>query len=218
MTIVRIDPPPPPKKKFWPAAINFAFDAAKLLTAGPAQLLADKAIATAQAQPWKDDKYRPFIATEYDTDTGKVTLDSSTIVTNRDWQRLANNYGRQITALQLVADTGQIAPGLDRAYRPAAEAILANRSKPLPETPPVAIIPPGGYAGFSQMTPASKLALNGGLLRSVKRYAGGKRKRKAKASGGKRKKRASGKRRGKKLVKGSAAAKRFMANLRRKRK
>lgn len=218
MTIVRIDPPPRPRKNFWTSAFGFAKDAVTLLTVGPAQLIADKAISAARSIPYKDPKYRPFIATEFNTETGRVTLDSSTLVTDRNWQRLANNYGKQITALQLVADTGQIAPGLDRAYRPAAEAILANRSTPQPETQPVAIIPPGGYAGFSQMTPASKLALNGGLLRSVKRYAGGKRKRKTKASGGKRKKRASGKRRGKKLVKGSAAAKRFMAALRRKRK
>lgn len=75
-------------------------------------------------------------------------------------------------------------------------------------------VPPGGFAGFSGMTAASKAAM--GMIR---RAAGGRKrkKRKSKKTGAKRKKRAS-KRKGRKLVKGSAAAKRFMANLRRKRK
>jgi hypothetical protein len=39
-------------------------------------------------------------------------------------------------------------------------------------------IPPGGFAGFAQMTPASKIALGGG----VPRASGPRRRRKAKAS------------------------------------
>lgn len=76
-------------------------------------------------------------------------------------------------------------------------------------------IPPGGFAGFSQMTPASQRALfpakrggNGGTRRkrsTVKRAVKRTVKRAAKAKAGR-------------LVKGSAAAKRFMANLRKKRR
>jgi hypothetical protein len=40
-------------------------------------------------------------------------------------------------------------------------------------------IPPGGFAGFAQMTPASKLALGGGMRPA---RSGGTRRRKAKAS------------------------------------
>jgi len=77
------------------------------------------------------------------------------------------------------------------------------------------VVPPGGFAGFAQMTPASKAAQGfNRLIRSVKKRT----RRKKKSAGGKRKRKASGKRKGRKLVKGSAAAKRFMANLRRKRK
>lgn len=76
-------------------------------------------------------------------------------------------------------------------------------------------IPPGGIAGFSQMTPASRIALTGTSGRASRR----KRRKKAKQalrrarSGVKRAPRAA-----RKLVKGSAAAKRFMARLRAKRK
>lgn len=80
---------------------------------------------------------------------------------------------------------------------------------------PMGIIPPGGYAGFSQMTPASRLA----LTRGVRGGGSGRRKkrRKTKTKTTKRRKKRSG---GKKarLVKGSAAAKRYMASIRRKRR
>jgi hypothetical protein len=78
-------------------------------------------------------------------------------------------------------------------------------------------IPPGGMAGFSQMTPASQLSLTRGA-RGTRRV--GKR-RKTRTKRAKRAKvRRTKTRRGKKarLVKGSAAAKRYMAKIRRKRK
>jgi hypothetical protein len=85
------------------------------------------------------------------------------------------------------------------------------------ETQMPGFLPPGGMAGFSQMTNTSKLALT-----RLRRATGRKRRtKKRKASGTKRKrttKRASRKSSRRKLVKGSAAAKRFMANLRKRRK
>jgi len=79
------------------------------------------------------------------------------------------------------------------------------------------IVPPGGFAGFSQMTQASQRALGAGVSRSNGTRT--RKRRKASSSAKRTAKRAkrSGKRRTK-LVKGSAAAKRFMANLRKRRK
>jgi len=77
----------------------------------------------------------------------------------------------------------------------------------------MAIIPPGGLAGFAQMTGASKLALMGGRRGGVTRKRRTKRRKAPKTR--KRKTRKAGKR---KLVKGSAAAKRYMASIRRKRR
>ena len=76
------------------------------------------------------------------------------------------------------------------------------------------IVPPGGFAGFSQMTQASQRALG-----SAVRRATGTRKRKKRAKSTTTRKRAK-KSGGKKarLVKGSAAAKAYMAKIRKKRK
>lgn len=136
-------------------------------------------------------------------------------------------------ALQASWDTGVVATGVPKRYIDEVETLLAQRAGVWQDTSPApsstdavgaqytgdysmaGIIPPGGFAGFAQMTPASKAAQGfGKLLRSARKAT----RRKKKAKAGKRKRKASGKRRGKKLVKGSAAAKRFMANLRRKRK
>jgi len=83
------------------------------------------------------------------------------------------------------------------------------------------IVPPGGFAGFAQMTSSSKNILS----RAVKR--GGSTKR-SKSKGPKRRRGVAKRRnvykkrekRGKRarLVKGSAAAKAYMAKIRRKRK
>jgi len=106
-------------------------------------------------------------------------------------------------------------------YRTIEQAMAEAGRTPTPATPEGTsymsntIIPPGGMAGFLQMTPASKLALTGGRMPGKRRK---KRARKAKAARSP-KRRASGTGRKKaRLVKGSAAAKRFMANLRKRRK
>ena len=82
------------------------------------------------------------------------------------------------------------------------------------------VVPPGGFAGFAQQTAATQE-----LFRRAGRLGGQATQRKRRRKSAKKKAvRASGKRRtrraGKKarLVKGSAAAKRYMAKIRRKRK
>lgn len=78
------------------------------------------------------------------------------------------------------------------------------------------LIPPGGFAGFAQMTPAGQSA----LARAVLPAKGRPRRRKASADAKPAGNRASIRRRKRKgkLVKGSAAAKRYMAALRARRK
>jgi len=79
------------------------------------------------------------------------------------------------------------------------------------------IVPPGGFAGFSQMTQASQRALGTG----ARSNGNGTRRRKRKAStrsGSAKRKRSTMAKKAKRLVKGSAAAKAYMAKLRRKRK
>lgn len=105
------------------------------------------------------------------------------------------------------------------------EAAHTYRARPVKEEPSTwetndmgGFIPPGGMAGFSQMTGASKLALTR-LARGTRRSKRSGKRRKSTAKRKKTTKRRSPKSsRRRKLVKGSAAAKRFMANLRRKRK
>lgn len=78
-------------------------------------------------------------------------------------------------------------------------------------------IPPGGMTGFSQMTPASQLALTRGARGTRTRSTKRRKSRKVKKTRTKRRK--SAKRgKAKRFVKGSAAAKRYMAKIRRKRK
>lgn len=78
-------------------------------------------------------------------------------------------------------------------------------------------IPPNGLAGFMQQTPAVQA-----LYRGKRTTAGGRRRKKKAAAGVKRRvKRAAkstARRRGAKLVKGSAAAKRHMARIRKMRR
>lgn len=82
------------------------------------------------------------------------------------------------------------------------------------------LVPPGGFAGFSQMTPASQSALTATgsssmgktRRRKAKKAAAPKRRRKAKKAA-----KTYTKRRGK-LAKGSPAAKARMAKLRKMRK
>jgi hypothetical protein len=79
-------------------------------------------------------------------------------------------------------------------------------------------VPPGGFAGYSQMTPASRASWGSGGSAGGR----GRRRSKKKAKAGtKRRKKRAGKRAGKrggKLKKGSAAAKARMAKLRKMRK
>lgn len=76
-------------------------------------------------------------------------------------------------------------------------------------------IPPNGLAGFMQQTPAVQA-----LYRKGRTASGGRRRRKKKAAAApkRRARRAKAKRAGAKFVKGSAAAKRHMAKLRKMRK
>jgi hypothetical protein len=132
------------------------------------------------------------------------------------------------TALPLMTEvykTGLLVPGIPKEYQAAARDVAAIGAAklargPTPEQPPEQItlprtdtgqnfmggfIPPGGMAGFSQMTPSSQLATRGAKRRKAKAT----RTRKVR-----RVKRGKAKR----FVKGSAAAKRYMAKIRRKRK
>lgn len=101
----------------------------------------------------------------------------------------------------------------------APDESVSSGSGPISQYEEIAMagyLPPGGLAGFAQMAPASKVALTQGVRRS-----GGTRKRARRKLGRPRKRgrpRTVGKRARKKLVKGSAAAKRRMAALRRLRK
>lgn len=80
------------------------------------------------------------------------------------------------------------------------------------------IVPPGGFAGFAQQTAATQAMFQRAGRKGGKKSA---RRRKAKAKAAPRKrarrKTANGKRPAR-LVKGSAAAKRYMASIRKKRK
>lgn len=85
------------------------------------------------------------------------------------------------------------------------------------------IVPPGGFAGFAQQTAATQAMFQRAGRIGGKRSAAKRRKRKtAKKSAAPRRRKSVGKRavRAKtaRLVKGSAAAKRYMASIRRKRK
>lgn len=84
---------------------------------------------------------------------------------------------------------------------------------------PNIIVPPGGFAGFAQQTPATQQLFAragrvGGKRSAAKRRRKSAAKKKAARVGARRKRRSSAR----KLVKGSAAAKRRMAALRRMRK
>lgn len=82
------------------------------------------------------------------------------------------------------------------------------------------VVPPGGFAGFAQQTPATQAMFQragriGGQTTQRRRKRKSAKKKAVRASGRRRTRRAGKKAR---LVKGSAAAKRYMASIRRKRK
>lgn len=183
----------------------------------------------------KDPVY-PF---EVDTETNKLTLLAP------DYAKSINTKTRLLAPkmqardkgveaqLQQVWNSGEIAAGVPKRYLPQLQELLSQRAIFYRDTVPpdvsptitegaqytgdysmAGIVPPGGFAGFAQMTPASKAAqgLNR-LLRSVKKRTRKVAKKRKKATKARKSKRGR-----KKLVKGSAAAKRYMAALRRKRK
>jgi hypothetical protein len=80
------------------------------------------------------------------------------------------------------------------------------------------VVPPGGFAGFAQQTAATQELFRKAGRVGGRRSAAKRRKAKAKAAPArKRRSKARGKRAAR-LAKGSAAAKRYMANLRKRRK
>jgi hypothetical protein len=79
------------------------------------------------------------------------------------------------------------------------------------------VIPPGGFAGFAQQTPATQaLFARSGRVGGKRSAAKRKRAKKTAAKAAPRRRKRAGKKA--RLVKGSAAAKRYMASIRRKRK
>lgn len=182
----------------------------------------------------------PVFPVEIDTETNRLRLlapDPSQSV-NRKTKTLAPRIqalnSAVESALQAVWDTGTVSAQVPKRYRDVATEIISQRAllrvdaEPAPAAPTetsgaqytgefsmAGIVPPGGFAGFAQMTPASKAAQ--GFLRAG-RSAGRKRRKKAKSTKRRARKKASGRSRKGKLVKGSAAAKRFMAALRKRRR
>lgn len=182
----------------------------------------------------------PVYPFEVDTETNRLTLLAP------DYSKSVNTKTRVLAPkmqaadkaveaiLQQVWNSGEIAALLPKRYRPQVQELLSQRAilyrEPEPPGPtetegaqyPIGsnvtmpIVPPGGFAGFAQMTPASKYAQGISKLGKLAKRLTRRRKSKKKA-GGKRKRKAGGKRKAR-LVKGSAAAKRYMAALRRKRK
>jgi len=88
------------------------------------------------------------------------------------------------------------------------------------------IVPPGGFAGFAQQTPATQRLFSQAAGRRGGQTTQRRRRRKAKAAAPRRRRRSASsapRRRARRarparLVKGSAAAKRYMASIRRKRR
>jgi hypothetical protein len=181
----------------------------------------------------------PMYPVEVDTETNQVTVFARQgkekgrgVLLNQ----MARDYASTTQAfLQQVYDTGLVTMTKDqRAYRGVAQDVAKLKPPSAPSSQPAppeviqlprgdtgqnfmgGFIPPGGMAGFSQMTPVSQLALTG-----RRRAGGGGRKRRRKsAKRSKTRKTAKRTRRGKakRFVKGSAAAKRYMAKIRRKRR
>lgn len=83
------------------------------------------------------------------------------------------------------------------------------------------VVPPGGFAGFAQQTAATQAMFQRAGRKGGKRSAAKRRKTRApkkRAARAKVAKRTRGSKRKARLVKGSAAAKRYMASIRRKRR
>lgn len=80
------------------------------------------------------------------------------------------------------------------------------------------VIPPGGFAGFAQQTAATQALFQRAGRKGGQRSAAKRRKSKTKTKAVRRVKRKTPRKSAKRLVKGSAAAKAYMAKIRRKRK
>ena len=219
MPIVRIDPPKRKRTSF--------FEGAKRLGAffgNPVGTLVQSV----------QDIHAPtaggtFFPTELDTETGEVTIEIP--------KKGKGLLGRYVPRLRPLGDAlerqleasiraGSVVPSLSGAYRDLGQLLISQSALfPRSETTPTGqydmagIIPPGGFAGFAQMTQASKLAL-GGRMKSKRKKKSRKARKARKVA--KRKTRKVAKRRvkkaGKKFVKGSAAAKAHMKRLRNMRK
>ena len=132
---------------------------------------------------------KPARAVTLDTDTNQVRLltrDESGYATTTASGKKLRELEQIQRELAEVWTTGNLL-GVPRKYLPAARLIAAERNAahssvkttaPPPGEQPwrqyemaSSIIPPGGMAGFSQMTPASRLALLGrsGLRKSSRR-------------------------------------------------
>lgn len=86
------------------------------------------------------------------------------------------------------------------------------------QKPPI-VVPPGGFPGFAQQTPATqRLFAQAGRLGGRTTAARRRRKKKTTTAKAAKRPRNRTKIRAKRLVKGSAAAKAYMAKIRRKRK
>lgn len=107
----------------------------------------------------------------------------------------------------------QFTPGFGGNYSPSGVPLFLSYGGSMR-----IIVPPGGFAGIAQQTDATKMLFARATGRRGGRATQRKRRRKAKAtrSAPKRRKRSGGKLA--RLVKGSAAAKRHMAKIRRKRR
>lgn len=162
----------------------------------------------------------------------------------RDQLKFRERASEALPILREIAATGEYQEGLPKGWSAVGQELarIAAQNPPTPrdysmfeavaEKPERAqsgretnedffmggMLPPGGMAGFAQMTGASRLALTRGARgrttgtrrrkRRAKKASPVRRKRKARASSGRKRK----------LVKGSAAAKRYMASIRRKRR
>ena len=116
----------------------------------------------------------------------------------------------------LTASPGAVPFGPAGGGGGGPSSYLVAGNQPMPNI----VIPPGGFAGFAQQTPATQALFaragrKGGLRSAAKR----RRKRKTKAKTTRtRTRRTRSTRRKARLVKGSAAAKRYMARIRKMRK
>jgi hypothetical protein len=125
---------------------------------------------------------------------------------------------RQIVEGQLAADRAARAPtgpGAFPGYGAGDENLITIGGQRVR-----IIVPPGGFAGFAQQTPATQRLFSQAAGRRGGQTTQRRRRRKAKAAAAmpRRRRRRSRARRPARLVKGSAAAKRYMASIRRKRR